>query len=182
VTPVGLDRSLGMLREAASGCRPVQGDLVALPFQDAAFDRVMCNHVLYHVSDRLAALHELRRVTRPGGRVVLATNSVRTMERLHGVTEAAARDAGAGPPLERGNPFRLEDLEEVRSVLPGAVERERQNELVFPDADGVLAYVATAADVPSGFLDALRRRVEEIVEREGAFRTVAISGCFVAEV
>jgi hypothetical protein len=67
-------------------------------------------------------------------------------------------------------------------VLPGAVERERQNELVFPDADGVLAYVATAADVPSGFLDALRRRVEEIVEREGAFRTVAISGCFVAEV
>ena len=182
VTPVGLDRSLGMLREAAPGCHPVQGDLVALPFHDATFDRVMCNHVLYHVADRRAALLELRRVTRPGGRVVLATNSLRTMESLHEVTAAAALEAGDGSRSERRNPFRLEDLDDVGAVFANAVERERKNELVFPDAAGVVAYVASTGQAQEGFLDAVRRRVEEIIAREGAFRTVSISGCFVADV
>jgi SAM-dependent methyltransferase len=42
-----------------------------LPFPDDAFDAVTGNFVLNHVGRPLAALRELRRVTRPGGRIAL---------------------------------------------------------------------------------------------------------------
>jgi SAM-dependent methyltransferase len=42
-------------------------DVQAIPFADAAFDIVFCNHVLEHVADDRLAMRELRRVTKPGG-------------------------------------------------------------------------------------------------------------------
>jgi SAM-dependent methyltransferase len=45
--------------------------LPALPFGDGAFDAVVGNFVLNHVGRPAAALAELRRVARPGGRVAL---------------------------------------------------------------------------------------------------------------
>ncbi len=45
----------------------VQGDALALPFPDAAFDRVIASEVLEHIPDDLAAMRELSRVLRPGG-------------------------------------------------------------------------------------------------------------------
>jgi SAM-dependent methyltransferase len=45
----------------------VAADVTALPFEDGAFDSVLCSHVLEHVADERAALAELRRVLRPGG-------------------------------------------------------------------------------------------------------------------
>jgi SAM-dependent methyltransferase len=43
------------------------GDAVALPFPDAAFDRIIASEVLEHVPDDAAAVDELARVLRPGG-------------------------------------------------------------------------------------------------------------------
>jgi SAM-dependent methyltransferase len=45
----------------------VNGDALALPFADAAFDRVIAAEVLEHIPDDAAALAELARVLRPGG-------------------------------------------------------------------------------------------------------------------
>jgi SAM-dependent methyltransferase len=42
-----------------------------LPFADAAFDVVIANHVLEHIPDDGAAIAELARVLRPGGRAIL---------------------------------------------------------------------------------------------------------------
>ncbi len=45
--------------------------LPRLPFEDDEFDAVVGNFVLNHVGTPLAALIELRRVTRPGGKIAL---------------------------------------------------------------------------------------------------------------
>ena len=55
------------------GAAEVVADVTALPFPDAAFDLVICSHVLEHVPDDAAALRELRRVLRTGGAAVVQT-------------------------------------------------------------------------------------------------------------
>jgi ubiquinone/menaquinone biosynthesis C-methylase UbiE len=49
-----------------------QADAMALPFRRAAFDLAFCNQGLQFVADPGAALRELRRVLKRGGRVVAA--------------------------------------------------------------------------------------------------------------
>ena len=48
------------------------GDVSDLPYADATFDLVTCLDVLEHVKDDVAALRELRRVTAPHGRLLVA--------------------------------------------------------------------------------------------------------------
>lgn len=52
------------------------GPVEALPVEDASFDLVLCTQVLEHCDDPAAAVRELRRVTRPGGRVLASTHGV----------------------------------------------------------------------------------------------------------
>ena len=44
------------------------GDVYALDLDDDTFDVVHAHQVLQHVADPVAALREMRRVCRPGGR------------------------------------------------------------------------------------------------------------------
>jgi SAM-dependent methyltransferase len=70
---VGLDPSRVMCRAAAGrGVRVCRGDAHALPFTDDAFDASRADRVVQHLIDPEAALGELVRVTRRGGRVVVA--------------------------------------------------------------------------------------------------------------
>jgi SAM-dependent methyltransferase len=59
--------------EAPEGGRfeVVRGDLTALPFPDAAVDRVIASEVLEHIPDDAAAFAEIARVLRSGGRAAV---------------------------------------------------------------------------------------------------------------
>lgn len=46
-------------------------DITKLPFHEQSFDVVICNHVLEHVPDDIAAMREIYRVIRPGGTGIL---------------------------------------------------------------------------------------------------------------
>jgi demethylmenaquinone methyltransferase / 2-methoxy-6-polyprenyl-1,4-benzoquinol methylase len=68
------DFSLGMLRvgkDRSADLPFVAGDATRLPFADAAFDAVTISFGLRNVVDTPAALAEMLRVVRPGGRVVI---------------------------------------------------------------------------------------------------------------
>lgn len=47
----------------------VNGDGTRLPFPDDTFDRIICSEVLEHIPDDTAALRELFRILKPGGRL-----------------------------------------------------------------------------------------------------------------
>ena len=54
----------------------LHGTIEAIPVEDASFDMVICTQVLEHCDDPAQAVRELRRVVKPGGRVLLSTHGV----------------------------------------------------------------------------------------------------------
>ena len=87
----GVDFSPEMVREAerhlrheiANGRLRVQlGDIAALPFASATFDRVFTINTIYFWPNTLQGLGEIRRVLKPGGLAVIALRSRENMERV----------------------------------------------------------------------------------------------------
>jgi demethylmenaquinone methyltransferase/2-methoxy-6-polyprenyl-1,4-benzoquinol methylase len=71
---IGLDFSEKMLDRArmkGPEVEWVQGDVLALPFEDASFDSATVGFGIRNVDDLEAGLRELRRVLRPGGRLAI---------------------------------------------------------------------------------------------------------------
>ena len=74
---IGVDGSTAMLDAARQRTRELtnidlrQGDLVALPIDDASVDATLCVIVLSYVERAQQAVREMARVLRPGGRVVV---------------------------------------------------------------------------------------------------------------
>ncbi|WP_405018890.1 demethylmenaquinone methyltransferase [Kitasatospora sp. NBC_00070] len=78
---VPCDFSLGMLTEGKARHPELAltaGDATKLPFADNSFDAVTISFALRNVQDTDAALSELYRVTKPGGRVVICEFSTPT--------------------------------------------------------------------------------------------------------
>lgn len=129
---VACDFSLGMLtvgkrRGTTPGLSFVAGDAMRLPFRDAAFDAVTISFGLRNVAGHQAALAEFRRVTRPGGRLVVCEFGHLPWPRLNRAYEAYL--AGALPAVARrlsGNPAAYEYLAESIQDWPAQPELARR--------------------------------------------------------
>ena len=149
VAVTGLDvnpEMLAVAREVATETE-IQwelGDASDLPFRDASFDVVLCHQGLQFVSDRTAALREIRRVLSPGGRVALAVWS--RLDRnpyCLALIPAMARHVGdeAGEMLRCA--FALGDGAELRALLTemgfeGVVVRPVGKTLRLPPLDELI--------------------------------------------
>jgi ubiquinone/menaquinone biosynthesis C-methylase UbiE len=76
---VGLDYADAMCRLARKKAAAVgddrlhfvRGDAEHLPFEDASFDVLTCSNSFHHYPHQAAAIGEMRRVLRPGGRLMM---------------------------------------------------------------------------------------------------------------
>ncbi len=73
----GVDISAAMLEAARkragdrAGIEFHLGNATSIPFPDKFFDSARCERVFLYLPDRLAAIHEMKRVVKPGGRICL---------------------------------------------------------------------------------------------------------------
>jgi len=80
----------------------VKLDIQDLPFEDAEFDVVLCNHVLEHVPDDHKAISEIYRVLKPGGFAIMQVPTDYSMEKTY-------ENPAIIEPAEREKHFRQKD-------------------------------------------------------------------------
>ncbi len=84
---------------------PTQGDATALPYEDASIDAVVLTAVLGEIPDTVAALREIRRVLKPGGRLVVGELFGDPHFTTHASLKRQAAEAGLAPESRSGNWF-----------------------------------------------------------------------------
>jgi len=97
------------------------GQAEALPYANDSFDSVACQFGLMFFADRAAALREMWRVLRPGGRLLIAVWDA--LERTPGYSAMAAllqRLFGESIAAELRAPFALGNPDELRDLLTAA--------------------------------------------------------------
>jgi SAM-dependent methyltransferase len=156
----GLDMSPGMLAVARALPAPEgapiawhEGSAEALPFADGSFDLVLCQQSVQFFPGRAAAVGEMRRVLRPGGRVGVAVwRGIEHQSLYHAFDLAAERHLGKP---EEGGPFSFGDAGALRGLFAEAGFNGIAVEVVtrpvrFPDPERFvhLTILATAAVMP----------------------------------
>jgi ubiquinone/menaquinone biosynthesis C-methylase UbiE len=167
----GLDSNPGMLGIAhaipASGAsiKWREADAAATGLPDGAFDVVLCQMGLQFFPDKAAAIEEMRRVLKPGGRLVL--NVPGPAPRMFEILEDALADkVSAEAARFVSTVFSLYDTGELERLLEGAgfseisVTRRRELLDLPPATEFLWQYVSSTPLAPAlGALDADARAV-----------------------
>src|SRR5215469_9020578 len=152
ITPAMLDQARKTQQEQGlTNISWQSADVLSLPYPDHHFCIVVSRFVFHHLLDPLAALKEMKRVCKPGGRVVVAdmaptankAAALNAMERLRDPShvrsmpeeELCSLFAAAGLPTPRIDHYRLqgemEDLLQRSFPKEGDAERIRK---IFADS------------------------------------------------
>jgi SAM-dependent methyltransferase len=196
LAPLGVDISPAMLTRLRdlTGCRAVvAADAAALPLPDASAVAAMAVHVLYLLADPVAAVAELCRVVRPGGRVLVATSADEDKSEMWRLLA----DALSLPPVAVNwfnlhRRFTLDDAIRAVGNRTDRVEvRELRSEVRLDRVTPLLAYVdslrwlsgsALTAHEWAGVMARLRDRAQATVRAAGALRVRTHIGVVVGRV
>lgn len=194
---VGMDLVTTMLEAHPAEEGMIQGDAVHLPFADHTFDVLMANHMLFHVADLDQALAEFRRVLKPNGLLMAATNSVQTMPELQVLMRRAivllTRNGSASvrAPSMPSDGFALENGTRLLSRHFYAVVRyDLPTALVFPDTEPAMAYLESTRDLRESSLPSdvewddvmviMRQQINQLVKHLGELVINKQSGVLLA--
>lgn len=185
---LGLDANPEMLavaRRRHGGIEWCDGRAEALPFADADFDAVLSQFGLMFFDDRVAALREMQRVLRPGGRLVVAVCDAldrspgyaalaALLERLFGRTVADAFRS----PFVLGDEARLRTLCAEAGLVDAGIVR-RQGTVRFASIDALVSTERACVWTLGGLLD--EAQFERLrIESQGVFRPFVDAGGAVA--
>lgn len=186
---VALDMNPAMLAVASALSAPSgatitwqEGNAMALPFPDGAFDVVLCQHGLQFVPDRAGAVREMHRVLAPGGRALVIV--LQALER-HPVFEALMESVAHHLSLPISavmTPFALYDADALRTLFTTAgfkkvdiLPESTTVRFLEPERFVPLAVTSSAAAVPAfaqldaparaALLEAVRAEVEPTIRR-----------------
>ena len=156
-------------------------DAQSIPFEDATFDAVIANFMLYHVPDRPKAIAEIKRVLKLGGRLFAATvgdhHLQEMMEVLRKVHVSKTWESYA-------NPFTLESgLEQLRPFFPNVTLSRYEDNLHVTEIEPMMAYVRSslrAADLSEAELAKVRVDLENELKEKGKIFIMKDSGLFEA--
>ena len=96
-------------------------DAQELPFAKATFDAVLCQFGLMFVPDKLLALHEMRRVLRPGGTALVSVwNAMERNAAQQLVHELACSAFPVDPPRFLETPFSMSDRDRLAVLATDA--------------------------------------------------------------
>ncbi|MGB8251711.1 MAG: methyltransferase domain-containing protein [Anaerolineaceae bacterium] len=179
---VGLDIELERAVEAHQKAPAVTcGDGEKLPFADNLFDLVLSHEVIEHVGDDRAALHEIFRVLRPGGRLMLFCPNRGYPFETHGIYWHGSYHFG-NIPLVNYLPRSLRDrlaphvkvygARDLKNLLSGLPARVVSRQILFGAYDNVI-------ERWPGFGKTLRKILQSL--EKTPFKTFGLSHFWVVE-
>lgn len=197
VSYYAIDQSPGMLRQHPARGVLAVADAQALPFADHSFDVVMANHMLYHVPDIERAVLEARRVLKPDGIFMAATNSLQSMPEFHALFRrgmlllSTPGKIYSQPPLPAQTSFALENGTRILARYFYAVVRhDLPSTLVFPSIEPVMAYLESTRSIREPQLPdtinwddlmlVLRDQVGRVMNHFGELVVNKVSGVLIA--
>jgi ubiquinone/menaquinone biosynthesis C-methylase UbiE len=160
----GLDLNAGMLAVAKRVQPDVdwrQGDAAALPFDSDKFDVVVSQFGLMYFPERVAALKEMWRVLKPGGRLCVASwASFEMAEGYRILSEIAKRRTNAEAAAILRSPFVLGDADDLLGLYHAAGIDEAKLETREKAACFASVHELVAAEVKGSPIDDLLSKAE----------------------
>jgi ubiquinone/menaquinone biosynthesis C-methylase UbiE len=130
-TVVGFDLNAGMLARARASTENAatidwrEGSVTEMPFEDASFDRILCQHGLQFFPDKPAALTAMHRVLAPGGRLLVSVwRSIEHCPWQSAIADAIERHVGKAQAALVRSAFGFGDAEQLRQNVVDAGFRD----------------------------------------------------------
>ncbi len=192
-----LDLSPQLLRcHPGDAGRLACADAMLLPYADDSFDVVMANDMLYHLVDLDAGLREIKRVLKPDGRLLAATESMFNLPELQVLLRRAIillspNGADVDPPLAPVDAFALENGARIlRRHFYAVVRHDMPAALHFPDVEPALEFVDSLRGLREHGLPAdvkwddmmliMRQQMTQLSNLLGKLELTMVSGALVA--
>lgn len=199
--PTGLqltltDQSEGMLGQAREKLAPYESlmeerkisieyrimDANSLQLAPEAYDRIIANHMLYHVENREGCLGEIAKALKPSGLFTCTTVGERHMDELHQIVSAFDRRIEQ-PYMKLTTGFRLENgMQQLKKYFQTVQCETQENGLLVDNADVIYDYVYSYPGNAPCILeqrgDEFREMLEKQLEREGTIYIRKESGMF----
>jgi len=156
-------------------------DAQSIPFEDEAFDAVIANHMLYHVPDRPKAIAEIKRILKPGGRLIATTIG---QNHLKEIANWIRYVSPASDFESFGSPFTLENgLEQLEQFFSQVTVSRYSDNLDVTEVKPIIAFILStshAAEIIEEELAKLEIELEQELKEKSKIFIQKDSGMFEA--